>query len=35
MNEHNNGYIAMGRYAEWQAYWYDANYDPKVQQDVA
>jgi len=22
-------------YAEWQAYWYDANYDPKVQQDVA
>ena len=22
-------------YAEWQAYWYDANYDPKVQKDVA
>lgn len=22
-------------YAEWQAYWYDANYDPKVQRDVA
>lgn len=22
-------------YAEWQAYWYDANYDPKRQQDVA
>ena len=21
-------------YAEWQAYWYDANYDPKVQKDV-
>jgi isopenicillin N synthase-like dioxygenase len=22
-------------YAEWQTYWYDANYDPKVQRDVA
>ncbi len=22
-------------YADWQAYWYDANYDPKLQQDVA
>jgi isopenicillin N synthase-like dioxygenase len=22
-------------YAEWQAWWYDANYDPKVQRDVA
>jgi isopenicillin N synthase-like dioxygenase len=22
-------------YAEWQAYWYDANYDPARQQDVA
>jgi isopenicillin N synthase-like dioxygenase len=22
-------------YAEWQTYWYDANYDPKVQKDVA
>jgi isopenicillin N synthase-like dioxygenase len=22
-------------YAEWQAYWYDTNYDPKAQQDVA
>lgn len=22
-------------YAEWQTYWYDANYDPKAQQDVA
>ncbi len=22
-------------YAEWQAYWYDANYDPKIQKDVA
>ena len=22
-------------YAEWQEYWYDANYDPKLQQDVA
>ena len=22
-------------YAEWQAYWYDANYDPKAQRDVA
>jgi isopenicillin N synthase-like dioxygenase len=22
-------------YADWQAYWYDANYDPKLQRDVA
>jgi isopenicillin N synthase-like dioxygenase len=22
-------------YAEWQAYWYDANYDPRAQRDVA
>jgi isopenicillin N synthase-like dioxygenase len=22
-------------YAEWQEYWYDANYDPKLQRDVA
>ena len=22
-------------YADWQAYWYDANYDPKHQRDVA
>jgi hypothetical protein len=22
-------------YAEWQEYWYDANYDPKLQCDVA
>jgi len=22
-------------YAEWQTYWYDANYDPEVQRDVA
>jgi isopenicillin N synthase-like dioxygenase len=22
-------------YAEWQTWWYDANYDPKVQRDVA
>ncbi|MBV8494705.1 MAG: isopenicillin N synthase family oxygenase, partial [Alphaproteobacteria bacterium] len=22
-------------YAEWQTYWYDANYDPKAQKDVA
>ncbi|MBV9861665.1 MAG: isopenicillin N synthase family oxygenase [Alphaproteobacteria bacterium] len=22
-------------YAEWQTYWYDANYDPKAQRDVA
>ncbi len=22
-------------YAEWQEYWYDANYDPKIQRDVA
>jgi isopenicillin N synthase-like dioxygenase len=22
-------------YADWQTYWYDANYDPKVQKDVA
>lgn len=22
-------------YAEWQAYWYDANYDPELQRDVA
>ena len=22
-------------YAEWQGWWYDANYDPKVQKDVA
>jgi isopenicillin N synthase-like dioxygenase len=21
-------------YAEWQGWWYDANYDPKVQRDV-
>ena len=22
-------------YADWQQYWYDANYDPKIQRDVA
>jgi isopenicillin N synthase-like dioxygenase len=22
-------------YAEWQEYWYDANYDPKLQRDIA
>ena len=22
-------------YADWQTYWYDANYDPKDQRDVA
>ena len=22
-------------YAEWQAWWYDANYDPRAQKDVA
>jgi isopenicillin N synthase-like dioxygenase len=22
-------------YADWQEYWYDANYDPKIQRDVA
>jgi isopenicillin N synthase-like dioxygenase len=22
-------------YADWQQYWYDANYDPKIQKDVA
>jgi isopenicillin N synthase-like dioxygenase len=22
-------------YAEWLAYWYDANYDPKVQKEAA
>jgi isopenicillin N synthase-like dioxygenase len=22
-------------YADWQTYWYDANYDPELQRDVA
>jgi hypothetical protein len=22
-------------YAQWQTYWYDANYDPQLQRDVA
>jgi isopenicillin N synthase-like dioxygenase len=22
-------------YADWQAYWYDANYDPEIQRGVA
>ena len=26
--------LAAITYAAWQEYWYDANYDPKAQQDL-